>query len=61
MAAFFIPGIGDDPQVIERAYGDMRRPVELKLGLRPNVRRIVKLWTRRGSLIASPRWGHPTL
>jgi hypothetical protein len=59
MITFFIPGIGDDPQVMERAYGDMRRQVELKLGSRPNVRRIAKLWTRRGSLDCITEVGTP--
>jgi hypothetical protein len=45
---FFIPGIDDDPRVIERVYGDMRKQVELEVGSRPHGRRIAKLWTRRG-------------
>jgi|SRR5690349_4834479 hypothetical protein len=51
MTAFFIPGIsrGDDGRASELAYGDMRTRVELDMGRPPRVRRIEKLWTRRGS------------
>jgi hypothetical protein len=50
VTAFFIPGITGDPRVVEAAYGDMRRLVELDLGRRPSRRRILSVWTRRGSV-----------
>jgi hypothetical protein len=49
VSTFFIPGTGEDRQLAERAYADMRAALELDLGARPNLRRIAKLWTRRGS------------
>jgi hypothetical protein len=48
MTAFFIPGIADELRIVEEAYEDMRRQVELDMGRRPSVRRILSLWTRRG-------------
>lgn len=59
MSTFFIPGVGTDPHVIERAYGDMRTRVELELGSRPSARRIAKLWARRGSLDCVTEVGTP--
>jgi hypothetical protein len=56
---FFIPGVGTDPHVTERAYVDMRTRVELELGSRPSARRISKLWTRRGSLDCVTEVGTP--
>jgi hypothetical protein len=56
---FFIPGVGTDPHLIERAYGDMRTRIELELGSRPSARRIAKLWTRRGSLDCVTEVGTP--
>jgi hypothetical protein len=56
---FFIPGVGTEPHVIERAYGDMRTRIELELGSRPSARRIAKLWTRRGSLDCVTEVGTP--
>jgi hypothetical protein len=50
MTAFFIPGISGSARVIEDAYSDMRRQIELEMGRRPSARRILKLWTRRGKL-----------
>ena len=50
MTTFFIPGVGDDPQVVERAYVEMRKQVELELGHEPSSRRILSLWSRRGSM-----------
>ena len=52
MTAFFIPGIPGthDDRAVQDAYGEMRRRVELEMGRPPSVRRIEKLWTRRGSL-----------
>ncbi len=49
MTKFFIPGAGEDRRLTERAYADMRAVVERDLGIRPNLKRIVKLWARRGS------------
>jgi hypothetical protein len=46
---FFIPGTGDDRQLAERAYVEMRAALECELGTPPNAKRIAKLWTRRGS------------
>lgn len=48
MSTFFIPGTGEDDQLAERAYLEMRAALELELGTRPSARRIMKLWTRRG-------------
>ena len=59
LTAFFIPGVGNDPQLVERAYGDMRTQVELELGSRPSIRRIAKLWTRRGSTDCVTEVGTP--
>ena len=56
---FFIPGVGTEPHIIERAYGDMRTRIELELGSRPRARRIAKLWTRRGSLDCVTEVGTP--
>ncbi len=50
MTAFFIPGVESDLRVREDAYEDMRKQVELDLGHRPTGRRIMRLWTRRGSV-----------
>jgi hypothetical protein len=59
VSAFFIPGVGTDPHVVERAYVDMRTRVELELGARPSARRIAKLWTRRGSMDCITEVGTP--
>lgn len=48
MSAFFIPGTGEDRQLAESVYANLRAALELELGTRPNARRIAKLWTRRG-------------
>lgn len=50
MTAFFIPGVGGERRVLEDAYEDMRRQVELDMGKAPTPRRIMSVWTRRGSL-----------
>ncbi len=50
MTSFFIPGIAGDAGAIERAYGEMRRQTELEMGRRPSPRRIVSIWTRRGTV-----------
>ena len=50
LTTFFIPGLGADPRLLEEAYEDMRRQVALDIGRRPNGRRILSLWTRRGSV-----------
>jgi hypothetical protein len=49
VTAFFIPGLAGDARVNETAYGEIRRLTELEMGHRPSGRRIVRLWTRRGS------------
>jgi hypothetical protein len=50
VATFFIPGFGDDPTLVEGAYHDMGGVIELEMGRRPSARRILRLWTRRGSM-----------
>ena len=50
MTAFFIPGLRDDYRVAEQRYADMRAQIELDTGRRPSARRILRLWTRRGSV-----------
>jgi hypothetical protein len=47
---FFIPGVGRDPGVVETAYRDMSGVIEIEMGHRPNARRILSLWARRGSI-----------
>ena len=56
---FFIPGLGEDRQLTERAYSAMQTQLELELGRRPHVRRIAKLWTRRGSTDCVTEVGMP--
>ena len=48
MTAFFIPGVSEDPRLLEDAYGEMRSQIERDLGRRPSGRRILRLWTRQG-------------
>jgi len=50
MKTFFIPGVIGDPQVLEGAYRDMSGVIESEMGRRPTTRRILRLWTRRGSM-----------
>jgi hypothetical protein len=50
VTAFFIPGVATDPRVAEGAYRDMSSLIELEMGHPPNPRRILRLWTRRGSM-----------
>ncbi len=50
VTTFFIPGVGRDPRVVESAYRDMSGVVELEMGHRPNARRILRLWSRRGKI-----------
>ncbi len=50
MTAFFIPGIAGDAHSVEDAYAEMRRRIEVELGSRPSVRRISRLWARRGTV-----------
>jgi hypothetical protein len=59
VSAFFIPGIGEDRATAERAYIEMRAALELELGTRPSARRIMKLWTRRGSTDCITEVGAP--
>jgi hypothetical protein len=49
VTAFFVPGFANDPHAAEAAYRDMSGVIELEMGRRPNARRILRLWTRRGS------------
>lgn len=50
MTAFFIPGIVGEGDDVERAYGEIRRQIELDMGRRPSPRRILSLWMRRGAV-----------
>ena len=50
MTAFFIPGVANDPRAVEGTYREMSGVIELETGRRPNARRILRLWTRRGSM-----------
>jgi hypothetical protein len=59
VTTFFIPGLNDDMRVVERAYGAMREQIELDMGRRPSARRILQLWTRRGSLDCVTEVGMP--
>jgi hypothetical protein len=49
VTAFFIPGIAGDRTSVDGAYRYMSDAVELEMGRRPADRRILRLWTRRGS------------
>jgi hypothetical protein len=59
VSAFFIPGIADDGGSVELAYGRIRKQIELKLGRPPTARRILRLWTRRGSVDCITEVGRP--
>jgi hypothetical protein len=59
MTPFFIPGVAEDVQVVERAYGDMRRQVEEEMGRSPSTRRILQLHARRGSVDCVTEVGRP--
>jgi len=50
VTTFFIPGVAGDPTLVEGAYRDMGGVIELEMGRRPSARRILRLWTRRGSM-----------
>jgi hypothetical protein len=50
LTAFFIPGVSDDPRLLEEIYGDMLSRIERDLGRRPSARRILRLWSRRGGV-----------
>jgi hypothetical protein len=59
VTAFFIPGVSDDTTAVELAYGQMRRQIELEMGRRPNPRRILRLWARRGRVDCITEVGMP--
>ncbi|HEY2437260.1 MAG TPA: hypothetical protein VGH93_08760 [Solirubrobacteraceae bacterium] len=59
MTTFFFPGTGEDRQLAERVYADVRAALELELGNPPNARRIAKLWTRRGGTDCITEVGAP--
>jgi hypothetical protein len=59
MTTFFIPGVVGDPHVLEGAYRDMRGVIEVEMGRRPTTRRILRLWTRRGSMDCISEVGRP--
>jgi hypothetical protein len=46
-------------RVVENAYVEMRRAVELDTGRRPSDRRILQLWTRRGRVDCFTEVGRP--
>jgi hypothetical protein len=48
VTTFFIPGVGRDLGAVESAYREMSGVIELEMGRRPNARRILRLWMRRG-------------
>jgi hypothetical protein len=50
VTSFFIPGVGDDLGIAEKAYAEMRDQIEVETGRPPSARRILRLWTRRGSV-----------
>lgn len=49
MTALFIPGIAGDTAAVDHAYARLRRQTELEMGRRPTPRRIMSVWTRRGT------------
>lgn len=57
MTAFFIPGVIGDERAAESAYTEMRRQTELDMGQRPSSRRILSVWTRRGTVDCVTRVG----
>jgi hypothetical protein len=57
LSPFFIPGLADDARAVEKAYGEMRRQTEHDMGHRPSSRRILSLWSRRGTLDCVTRVG----
>jgi hypothetical protein len=59
VSTFFIPGTGQNRQLADRVYADMRAALELELGTRPNARRIAKLWARRGGTDCITEVGMP--
>jgi len=59
MTAFYVPGLAGDARATDHAYGEMRRQLELDLGRHPSSRRIVSLWTRRGSVDCVTQVGSP--
>lgn len=50
MTAFFLPGLSADGRVAEETYAGMRSQIELETGRRPSQRRILQLFSRRGSI-----------
>jgi hypothetical protein len=50
LTTFFIPGLGDDPRAVEGTYRDMSGVIEFEMGRPPRASRILRLWTRRGSM-----------
>ncbi len=50
LTAFFIPGVSNDPHLLEKIYAEMRNQIERDLGRRPSARRILRLWSRRGTV-----------
>jgi hypothetical protein len=58
MTPFFIPGVDSDPRLLEGAYRDMTGVIELEMGHPPTARRILRLWTRRGSTDCITEVGH---
>ena len=59
MTPFFIPGITGDERRVEDAYNTLRRAIELELGRLPRSQRILRLWSRRGSVDCLTEVGRP--
>jgi hypothetical protein len=50
MTSFFLPGIVGHTSAVENAYDNVRKQFELDMGRRPSARRILSMWTRRGTV-----------
>ena len=50
MTTLLIPGVSEDRRLVEDAYRELRKRVDLDLGRHPNDRRSLRLWTGRGSV-----------
>ena len=57
MTTFFIPGVAESALAAEDAYDEMRQQTALDMGRRPSRRRILSLWTRRGTVDCVTRVG----
>jgi hypothetical protein len=59
MTPFFVPGIADAARPTLDAYTQMRKQIEDGMGRPPRERRILELWTRRGSVDCVTTVGEP--